>query len=193
LSKENPGANCVEGGVGIEVETVPASKKYACNGLEGAQGVKGDKGDKGEKGDPWSAGGTLPPGSTETGSWAFNAADGDTKIMAPISFPIPLKEELFAAHVHYGLGETPECPGNVALPQAEPGELCVYVSFFSEPENATFTRISPTYLLEESGTSTSGAVAQFAYSGPAAGKAFGAGSFAVTGCSTEVGKPFPCP
>ena len=40
-------------------------------GLQGKQGEPGPEGEKGEEGSPWTAGGTLPSGETETGIWAF--------------------------------------------------------------------------------------------------------------------------
>lgn len=43
---------------------------------------------KGATGSPWSAGGTLPSGSTETGAWSFKMASGTGE--TSLSFPIPL-------------------------------------------------------------------------------------------------------
>jgi len=95
-------------------------------GPAGAPGAKGDKGDKGDQGapgaqgspgargpqgDPWTAGGVLPAGETETGTWSIGALPGQvvvndpanevTATVAPpefinsaISFPIPLASEL---------------------------------------------------------------------------------------------------
>lgn len=58
----------------------------------------------GATGDSWTVGGTLPAGAAETGAWAFNATDAGTEI-TPISFTIPLSEEIGEAHVHF-FGET---------------------------------------------------------------------------------------
>jgi hypothetical protein len=104
------------------------------NGHEGKQGIQGIQGVQGE---PWTAGGTLPAGKTETGTWGFSTAhvvDG----LAPISFTIPLPEKKGAAskgealeesQVHYLKFEetlTGKCEGTVEAPSAAPGNLCVY-------------------------------------------------------------------
>jgi hypothetical protein len=76
------------GGVEYEVESTEESHTV-CNGKEGS---------------PWTAGGTLPKGSTETGIWSFEggkqeittevegtkstATVGSPEAFAPISFPI---------------------------------------------------------------------------------------------------------
>lgn len=86
ISKEfvgSAGPACKEGG--SEFESEPAKgkvKTYACNGKEGKEGS------------PWTAGGTLPSGKTETGTWSVSqyniAAPSATPIEAPISFTLPL-------------------------------------------------------------------------------------------------------
>ena len=85
----------------------------------------------GAEGSPWTAGGTLPSGKTETGTWGFGL--GGTAhavyVPAPISFTVPLSKGLDAEHVHYvGASETaPEaCQGSVEEPTATKGNLCVY-------------------------------------------------------------------
>ena len=50
--------------------TVGAESKDVCNGEEGEEGPEGKEG---KEGSPWTAGGTLPVGSTETGTWSFFA------------------------------------------------------------------------------------------------------------------------
>jgi hypothetical protein len=195
------------GADGKSVTVTPVDTgKFECEGRGGAiveeegaaSGTEVCNGENGEEGSPWTAGGKLPPGSTETGGWAFSAADTTTKIMAPISFSIPFRE-LGGAEVHFGVeGEEPpgfgaNCPGNVVLPEAKPGELCVYYNSNEAPVHATFTRISPLYLFEEAGTSTAGAVVQFANTAAAGQVAYGSGSFAVTGCSSTAGDLSPCP
>jgi hypothetical protein len=90
------------GGAEYEVEGEPSSAVEICNGEEGS---------------PWTAGGTLPPGATETGYWAFTEPAGKIKvkvdvegtteeiaiaigslngIFVPISFPIQLPFNLKA-------------------------------------------------------------------------------------------------
>jgi hypothetical protein len=119
------------------------------SGGQGPQGVAGEKGERGEKGgkgtegepgqegSPWTAGGTLPSGATETGAWTSGEIVGtaSVNVLTAISFSIPLEKALDAAHVHYVTAAEVEektgpslehCPGTVEKPQAEPGELCVF-------------------------------------------------------------------
>ncbi|HEX7279567.1 MAG TPA: hypothetical protein VF255_08105 [Solirubrobacterales bacterium] len=150
----------VVGGVKVEVEGVPSSKKAICNGKEGS---------------PWTAGGTLPPGETLTGAWSAIApretivnfetekstltADGVT-VQAPISFPIPLATATEATYVGKA-SSAPGCPGIVSgVPTADPGNLCVYTSFQApaKPDPAVLI-IQPIGLLL--GASTSGAILQY--------------------------------
>ena len=140
----------------------------------------------GEEGSPWTAGGTLPKGSTETGTWAFTANDGDTEILVPISFPIQLsKGELGEEEVHFQSDAdfATKCPGGtVTKPLAPSGELCVYFNTFGgAPINATFKGIFFPSKLEEPGATRAGAILAFTFSGAAGETAIGAGTWAVTG------------
>lgn len=172
------------GGATLKENAAPGAEKDICTGKKGIQG------DKGDPGDPWSVGGVLPPGESETGAWAFTAADDDVEIAVPISFPIPLlgepnEEALEADDVHFqSEGDfSTECPlpGSVTEPKAPVGKLCIfYNSFGGAPVNATFTRISKLNLFEEPGASNSGAILQFAFSGAGGELAHGNGSWAVT-------------
>jgi hypothetical protein len=106
-----------------------ASGTEVCNGEEGVQGPEGD---------PWTAGGTLPLGETETGAWAWNAGpQGQVVEFSAIEFNIPLAAPLAAAKVHYstdanfadfdGAGAGTEgCTGTSKDPTAPIGHLCVY-------------------------------------------------------------------
>ena len=112
----DPGnAHCPEGGSEFEATSVT----YACNGS------------------PWTAGGVLPKGATETGTWAY----GPLPVLAEVGgeksgsewvampFAVPLKE---APAVHFfeeGEGGTEECPGSAGEPEAAEGNLCVYTLF----------------------------------------------------------------
>jgi hypothetical protein len=78
-------------------------------------------GEDGEEGQPWTAGGTLPPGATQTGSFAYAGAEN----LEAISFAIPLASALDSTHVH--IAPNANCPGSVADPKAASGHLCVYV------------------------------------------------------------------
>jgi hypothetical protein len=120
----------------------------------------------------------------------MNGTASDTEgILAAISFPIPYEFPLKAAHVHIGeegeAGFVDSCSGTAAKPTAPPGELCVY---FSESEglvNASAEGIFRYNGLSKGATRTGGML-RFIPSGVA----FGAGSFAVTGC--EISAPEVC-
>lgn len=135
LTPVAPGAlECEKrGGAILEEEDEPASAIEVCNGKEGS---------------PWTAGGILPPGSTETGSYfdQFDEAEGFAPITFPILLPAP---NLTAAKVHFPTeanfvdfdetgGSALGCKGTAALPLAPPGHLCVYSSLL---KNATFNGV----------------------------------------------------
>lgn len=112
IVEENPAA-CEAGGVVYEVEATPTA---ICNGKEGS---------------PWTAGGTLPKGATETGVWSVNGSSTDTEgVGAAISFTIPLAANLNAAHtvyVPFAADPIPTgCSGTLTNPVAEEGYLCVF-------------------------------------------------------------------
>jgi hypothetical protein len=125
LAKGSPG--CKEGGSEF---TSASGKTTACNGERGA---------KGETGEPWPAGGTLPKGATETGTW-LAPANSTTSEFANISFPIQLAEALGENEVHYVTVEDVEkgsihqgCSGTAEKPEAEEGNLCVFEGGLSAP------------------------------------------------------------
>ena len=165
--------------------TSATGKTAACNGAEGS---------------PWTAGGTLPSGKTETGVWHVGpfkirtepgnfTTEGGTEAAA--SFSIPLAAPLGAGHAHFinsngkestnGAEEvTPtECGSaigsevNASNPQAKPGNLCVYAT---ELVNA----IGASELIKAAGTA--GAVASFFFTGDLEGKTvqYASGTWAVT-------------
>jgi hypothetical protein len=125
---------CAEGGTKF---TVSGKETTACNGKAGVNGTTGFTE-------------TLPPEKTETGAWSFGqvpiGAEGKLNELVPISFNIPLKEELESTHTHYvskeeqehanGTEPPQECQGSLAEPKATPGSLCVYEGFFSWVTNA---------------------------------------------------------
>lgn len=110
---------CSEGGVSVEVEG-SGSKKSVCNGEEG------------QPGEPWTAGGVLPVGSTETGTWA-DTVEGETA--TAFSFNVPLGKKPTEAIVvpiggtnancDNGTGEAP----SASNPEADPGFVCVFVGY----------------------------------------------------------------
>jgi Collagen triple helix repeat (20 copies) len=165
-------------------------------GGQGPQGVPGEKGEKGEKGgkgtegepgqegSPWTAGGTLPSGATETGAWTSGEilATTSVNVLTAISFSIPLEKALDAQHVHYVTALEVEeksgpslehCPGTVEKPQAEPGELCVFQGGTVEEEEPgekiEVHSITPPSKTPGAGngSSSSGAVLLVHYEGPA--------------------------
>jgi hypothetical protein len=172
-------AECEHNG-GIEYEVEGAGSSVVCNGREGS---------------PWTAGGTLPGGATETGVWAFNAGmdENEHEVFVPVSFSIPLGVDfLFNAHVHFGVAgeggafsENGACPSETpARPEAAPGELCVY-QFEVGLEFAEFLSINKLQPFNK-GANSSGALMKIVVTGgespPPNWVASGAGSFAVTGC-----------
>lgn len=152
--EEEHGEPCGERG-GVEFESA-SPDTFACNGEEGS---------------PWTAGGTLPSGATETGSWFTPEAEG------PISFPIPLAAAIPGGNVEkIAEGATP--PANcddgegtapsAAHPEADKGYLCIFVGFGETP----LTVVSPASF--GPGTATTGA-----FIVPQSGQG-GLGTFAVT-------------
>ena len=129
-------APCTVGGVEVKSASPTA---LVCNGKQGEQG---EPGENGEEGSPWTAGGTLPKGATETGVFSMRlegAGGGNVSATAhaqsPISFPIQLPEPLaggkdvawFYVHTSQQSGGQPEqCPGTVEEPKAAEGALCLY-------------------------------------------------------------------
>jgi hypothetical protein len=121
-SKELPKGNagCKEGG--SEFVAAEGKKTFACNGS------------------PWTAGGTLPAGASETGEWGI--VGNSPLVETAISFNIPLAAALDNNHVHLigveeGEGEGKEklpegeggeklCEGTFAAPRAASGNLCVF-------------------------------------------------------------------
>jgi hypothetical protein len=189
---------CNEEQGGVEVKSAsPAA--FVCNGLQGEPGEQGEQGEDGEEGSPWTAGGTLPPGSTEIGGWAFTGTEADTAgINAPISFSIGLAAAVSSAHTHFSTEEgfaTP-CPGTAAAPKANPGEVCVYMNSQEAVQGTSFEgiyKLSGNNGPEGKGANRAGARLRFAP--PTEALASGSGSFAVTGCSNELpeGDPNKCP
>jgi hypothetical protein len=133
-----PGQNGANGPAGPAGAAGPKGDKgdAGANGGAGAAGPtgpQGAQGPQGPQGSPWTAGGTLPKGATETGTWGFGSAVGSPR--EPISFAIPLDEAPEEADVHYlavGGGETTECPGTVANPEAAEGQVCIYTEESTE-------------------------------------------------------------
>lgn len=168
---------------GVKLTSASGNSKV-CDGAEGPQGAAGS---------PWTAGGTLPAGSTETGDWVL--ADQSPVVGLPgfesnytvISFPVPLASGLEGEDTFYvGQSETvpAQCdnPAHAGAPsafnpEADPGELCVftYENVFAI-DNPNVVVISADGFVTE-GTSVSGAF----LSKSKTTSGFLAGSWAVTG------------
>ena len=147
------------------------TKHYACNGKEGS---------------PWTANGTLPAGSTETGTFSANnkaeLIHGLGKFLpVSLSFTIPLKEPLvgsgnaeenrvhilksgekgegkFEAGVTGKDGQATGCPttSEATKPEAEPGNLCIFLAVEANLALNSSAAILPT--AAEPGAGTTGAI-----------------------------------
>jgi Collagen triple helix repeat (20 copies) len=81
----------------------------------------------GKEGSPWTAGGTLPSNSTETGAYVVGPTTEEQFLSrAAISFNIPLSSAVQLERIELGGAATAHCPGSREAPSAEPGFLCLY-------------------------------------------------------------------
>jgi hypothetical protein len=139
-------------------------------GTPGTVGKEGSAGKEGKQGPPGTTGftTTLPKGSTEKGTWSAVSPPGEGQAAtASISFSIPLEGALSGEHVFF-VGEeeeVPECPGGVEHPEAQEGDLCVYVSFLQKLVGGNGVIHAPqkekTATLVETGAGVGGAVLLF--------------------------------
>jgi hypothetical protein len=112
--KANETACAKQGGSSL---TVAGATTLACNGKEGKEGS------------PWTAGGTLPAGKTETGTYVVRKIDNAASeaVVTAISFAIPLASAIENAFIVEVGGTPPKgCTGTAAKPEALPGNLCVF-------------------------------------------------------------------
>jgi hypothetical protein len=136
---EPKGVNCKEGGSKL----VGTGTTYTCNG------------EKGKEGSPWTAGGTLPEGQTETGIWGTGPLTPGTpagRHSFPISFPIPTSSAPTPVIVGPTEESAPGCPGRgggaftegyrPTIPQADPGKLCIYVMALEAALMPTVERVT---------------------------------------------------
>jgi hypothetical protein len=178
-----------KGDTGLAGPAGPKGEKgeTGAQGPQGEAGPKGDKGSKGSKGapgDPWTAGGTLPLGATQTGVWG---TDTPTNVVGkfdedsnkgpkyfPISFTVPLAATPEPIFVGPSEESKPGCPGRggnpypptgehkPTIPMADPGKFCLYATVFEE---ATFVGFKTSVFEEgnwffEAGASQAGTFAQ---------------------------------
>jgi hypothetical protein len=136
------GANGKDGAPGADgasvTNTAVPTSSATCNHLGGAEfkvgAGAGTTACNGEEGEPWTAGGTLPAGATETGTWSAQreVQTGGT-LLAPISFTLPLEEAPEPIFVEAGATEDGCLGVEDGVPTAEPGKLCVYVGLMGGP------------------------------------------------------------
>jgi hypothetical protein len=172
------GENGSAGGQGTKGETGPAGPagpqgpkgSNGANGNEGPEGPQGPTGvtgPQGPEGSPWTAGGTLPSGRTETGAWSVKVTgQKESGVSTSISFTLPLKTAPTTTNY---VTETEEeehkvpvgCEGGtIEKPTAKPGNLCVYqaIDFGPEAPPGFFNPGSHTI---GGGASTTGTVMEF--------------------------------
>ncbi len=149
------GTNGEDGGAGPTGAT-GARGPTGSGGLAGPTGPTGATGVTGPEGSPWTVGGTLPSGKTETGTWSMGTLAAGavpsfgSPSLVPISFPIPLATPLSGAnceaasedpckvHLIFPNGKEKDfqlqertsatCLGNVEAPTAVADNLCIYIS-----------------------------------------------------------------
>jgi len=171
---------------GSEFTAAEGKITYACNGS------------------PWTAGGTLPVGASETGVWTLGEATAPSSALAAISFPIPLAAPLEnepecgvaghpACHVH--IFEGTSAPTGCILTEtvnafketetrlsAASGTLCVWVNthlgLTSKLTAAQLTPVDPEAEETNLGAGKTGAVL---YAPGVAAEAKATGTWAVTG------------
>jgi len=186
---ESPEGTAFEGG------SEPAGNP--CNGAGGVQYITEGTGDEQFvcNGSPWTAEGTLPPGATETGTWAFSRGEAENEpegILVPLSFSIPFPYSLKkATAVHFGTageggafspgGACPTEPEIIPEAQADaaPGHLCIYKDEQTGVAGAEFTEVA-------GAAHPTGVVLRFKAIPEGATAATGIGTFAITGCIEKV-------
>jgi len=174
------GGTTANGKGGTKLQVGAGTPTYACNGKEGS---------------PWTAGGTLPAGKSETGAWIVSdtATAAGQKLSSPVSFAIPLPAASTAHFVGQGegAGESSEnlpegCAGNVKEPTAEPGFFCAYEAkeFNTNVTSYPFLGgVIQSYVLDPSTSlpNRAGATgAAIVFSSEAEGNAAASGTWAVT-------------
>jgi hypothetical protein len=162
--KEGPaganGTNGTDGANGASVtSTAFTGKKGTCEAggaeLTAAENKKADI-CNGKEGSPWAAGGVLPKGQSEQGTWAVTTVEfvaehavvGKTAISYGIPVttvsPATIPTVVYVKEKEAGIEHVAECPGTVAEPKAAEGFLCIYaqaepLTTFEEAEGSTDT------------------------------------------------------
>jgi hypothetical protein len=169
-------------------------------GTNGFNGTNGKEGKEGKEGSPWTAKGSLPVGSTESGQWSFvvHQVAGAPIATASISFAIQLANPLSEEDSHFigpeeGEGEPKAhlpkgCSGNYKAPRAASGNLCVFTQSVLDFEGEGGTAMLPlpfTIHDVETGEQRAGKsgayLAGFIGGGKAGDEIVGVGDWVVTG------------
>jgi hypothetical protein len=177
-----PGTNGVTGATGA-TGTAGTAGATGPTGTAGATGATGATGTTGATGPSCPVGYcTLPANSTETGLWSATFAG--TEAITHVSFPLPLKAPLDAAHVKVVTGTPPaECDDgalpapSTGNPEADPGYLCVFPIAFEPSGSIALNGVLNPETFSDGASKVGAAIA---LTGGADG-GFGLGSYAVTG------------
>lgn len=150
IAKKFAGKPGAPGAIGPAGPAGPAGKE----GPEGPQGQQGKQGIQGKEGEPWTAGGTLPKGKTETGAWALSpyklseGFGGTILGRTAVSFNVPLSSAPNFRYVksngeegaynetsgEFEFTTATHCLGTLEAPKAAEGYLCIYAKFaFGKP------------------------------------------------------------
>ncbi len=160
-AKQGPrGPKGPRGPAGSEGPAGPAGSQGPA-GPAGPAGPQGAAGSPGPEGSPWTVGGKLPSGATETGSFSASGefrsdpeVPGNPGFLAEnsaeataVSFPIPLASAPVPVVVPVsegGFGSASGCAGVVGgVPKAASGKFCVYVAPINAFTNATVGVFDP--------------------------------------------------
>jgi len=154
------------GPVGLQGPTGP----QGASGKEGVRGPAGTAGANGEDGacSVNASQCVLPTEATLTGDWAFSSKGFGAYV--EISFPLQV-EPAPTYHVVEG-APTADCPGSAETPEAEPGNLCIYVETIGNAHG-------PEFVGSATADETSGWIGEYVPNDPSA-ESYGYGSWAVT-------------
>jgi hypothetical protein len=191
------GSNGSPGAAGESVKGEPIAANGVCGkktGVKYTLGATSTNVCSGENGKDGETGftETLPEEKTETGVWGTGAQTPAGRHTFQISFPIPLIEAPNPVIVPPNKESEPGCPGRgggtfqdgyrPTTPQAEPGNLCVYVTALFEATVEPIPFATPQYnaefeeFLPEPGTSPAGTLFRV----NCGGSCYAMGSWAVT-------------
>jgi Collagen triple helix repeat (20 copies) len=157
--------------------TVGATGPAGPAGAPGADGAQGEPGTPGEPGaiGPQGPAGPLPvwlPGNaTLRGAWSFSGtADAAAEASSgTISFPFPLEDIPNVQLIQLEAIPEPGCSGSASSPQADPGNLCIFVGFAS-----VNTNVGGTYGLADG-------LFDYRFGAGVFGNSLAAGSFGASG------------